>query len=208
MSQSTASENTILVRFQMTPNPRAFKTIVNAPLKMSGNASFKLADKEYCQLPLVVELLSLSGVENLYIFENCATLTFDDPAEFSKNKKNIESIFKTRMTVHDPNFKTKEEIEKSDSVQIEKARRNSLTPELEQIENILDRTVRPGLQADGGDIEIVEYHNNELIIAYKGACGSCPSSTMGTLQAIQGILQDEFNPDIVVTPQIEDDFDF
>ena len=62
---------------------------------------------------------------------------------------------------------------------------------MDRIEEILDRTVRPGLQADGGDIEIVEFTNDDLKILYQGACGGCPSAMMGTLDAIQGILRNE-----------------
>ncbi|MGZ3691140.1 MAG: NifU family protein [Pseudobdellovibrio sp.] len=35
---------------------------------------------------------------------------------------------------------------------------------------------------------------------YQGACGTCPSSTSGTLMAIEGILKDEFNPSVEVVP--------
>ena len=67
-----------------------------------------------------------------------------------------------------------------------------------QIEEILDRRIRPGLQGDGGDLACVSYENNVLIIKYQGACGTCPSSTTGTLEAIRSILQDEFDPQIEV----------
>ncbi len=70
-------------------------------------------------------------------------------------------------------------------------------PVVTEIEEILDRTIRPGLQADGGDIEIVGFTNNELQIIYQGACGGCPSSMMGTLDAIQGILRQELNNDAI-----------
>ena len=51
---------------------------------------------------------------------------------------------------------------------------------------------------DGGDIHIVSYDGMNLIVNYQGACGSCPSSTMGTLKAIESILRDQYNPDITV----------
>jgi Fe-S cluster biogenesis protein NfuA len=69
---------------------------------------------------------------------------------------------------------------------------------LQQIDEILERTVRPGLQADGGDLEILELDGNILTIRYEGACGGCPSAMMGTLEAIKSILRHEFNPDLEV----------
>ena len=62
----------------------------------------------------------------------------------------------------------------------------------------MDRTIRPALQMDGGDLQIIALDGNTLTVNYQGACGSCPSSSMGTLKAIEGILRDEFNPDLVV----------
>ncbi|MEZ4871765.1 MAG: NifU family protein [Bdellovibrionales bacterium] len=59
----------------------------------------------------------------------------------------------------------------------------------------MDRTIRPGLQADGGDLEILEFKDNEIKILYMGACGDCPSAMMGTLDAIQNILRHELGND-------------
>ena len=52
---------------------------------------------------------------------------------------------------------------------------------------------------DGGGLEIVELSPDyKLSVKYHGACGSCPSSTYSTLQAITFILKDNFHPDIEV----------
>ena len=78
--------------------------------------------------------------------------------------------------------------------------RSNLPPDLQTIETILDETVRMYLQGDGGDIEIVKYENHRLDVRYQGACGTCPSSIGATLDAIQGILQEKFDPEIQVVP--------
>ena len=78
--------------------------------------------------------------------------------------------------------------------------RQNLSPEQQKIEEILDRTIRPGLQGDGGDIEILKYEDKKVYVTYQGACGTCPSSTTGTLMAIESILKDEFDPAIEVIP--------
>jgi Fe-S cluster biogenesis protein NfuA len=38
-----------------------------------------------------------------------------------------------------------------------------------------------------------------LFIRYQGACGSCPSSTAGTMMAIQNLIQSEIDEELVVT---------
>jgi NFU1 iron-sulfur cluster scaffold homolog, mitochondrial len=90
---------------------------------------------------------------------------------------------------HNPNFAVEEK---------KQVRATPSTPEIAQIEEILDRTIRPALQMDGGDLQVMGLDGNVLTVNYQGACGSCPSSSAGTLKAIEGILRDEYNPDMVV----------
>jgi len=53
---------------------------------------------------------------------------------------------------------------------------------LEKVEKALD-TIRPYLEADGGDVKILEIDDNmNLVLELMGNCGSCPMSTM-TLKA-------------------------
>ena len=73
------------------------------------------------------------------------------------------------------------------------------TTEMQKIEAIVDRTIRPALQGDGGDLELVDFENNTLSIRYQGACCGCPGALMGTLRAIEGVLKREYNKDIKVT---------
>jgi Fe-S cluster biogenesis protein NfuA len=80
----------------------------------------------------------------------------------------------------------------------EAERRSNLTPEMQKIEEILDKRIRPGLQGDGGDLMVKDFKDNVLIVKYQGACGTCPSSTTGTLEAIRSILRDEFHPEVEV----------
>ncbi len=51
-------------------------------------------------------------------------------------------------------------------------------------------SVRPGLQADGGDIEFVRIDENNIVyIRLIGACGGCPMSTLTLKQGIERILK-------------------
>jgi Fe-S cluster biogenesis protein NfuA len=49
---------------------------------------------------------------------------------------------------------------------------------VEQVEEAL-KTIRPYLEADGGDVKIVEIDDQNVVhLELLGACGSCPMSTM------------------------------
>lgn len=193
--QIPISPDDILIRAQDTPNPAAIKFIVNFALKDVGNATF--TNKEQCQnLPMAVAMFDVPGVEQVYFFQNTITVTHNDELPAEMVKEHVKSIIKTRLSVHDPGFTSPDEVKTR-----EKKDRSNLSPDLQKIEEILDRTIRPGLQADGGDLEVLEFLNNEVKVMYQGACGGCPSSMMGTLDAIQSILRHEMhNEEILVVP--------
>ncbi|MFT5233282.1 MAG: Fe-S cluster biogenesis protein NfuA [Candidatus Krumholzibacteriia bacterium] len=52
---------------------------------------------------------------------------------------------------------------------------------IERILRVLEE-VRPMLQADGGDVELIDFNDGVVTVRLQGACGSCPMSTM-TLKA-------------------------
>ena len=57
---------------------------------------------------------------------------------------------------------------------------------------------RIGVQAR--EWALVGLNGKELQVRYQGACGTCPSSTSATLDAIQGILAEQFDPEIQIVP--------
>ena len=60
---------------------------------------------------------------------------------------------------------------------------------IEEVQAALD-TVRPQLQADGGDAEIVEITEDGVVkLRLKGACGGCPMSQMTLKMGIERILK-------------------
>lgn len=196
MNQSVLiNADDVMVRTQPTPNPYAIKFVVNHPLKREGKATFSNSI-EAEGLPLIYNLFLIDGVKQVHVFQNTVTVTHTGELEEADLSEQVTSVLKTRLPIHNSDF----------SIDAQAAARpirdrSSLSPERQQIEEILDRTIRPGLQADGGDVEVLEFENNEVRILYQGACGGCPSSMMGTLDAIQGILRHEMQNDLLtVTP--------
>ncbi len=182
-------------QIESTPNPNALKFILKKNVIDQGKATFHLDDD--CKgNTLARDLLAIKEVIQVHFFENVISITrSDDASLFDKWKdlsKQIESVLITRLPTHNPCFNEQK-------VEYENKRKEALSPELQKIESILDQTVRDGLQADGGDIEIVDYKDDKLYVRYEGACGSCPSAVTGTLYAIESILQQDF-PDIQVIP--------
>jgi Fe-S cluster biogenesis protein NfuA len=58
----------------------------------------------------------------------------------------------------------------------------------ERVQEVLDQ-VRPALQADGGDVELVDVSEDGIVsVKLTGACGSCPMSTMTLKMGIERTL--------------------
>lgn len=180
----------VLIRVQSTPNPNAWKFVLDRPVLLEGKAGFNSPEEAYGNR-LATDLLQVEGVKQVHFFSNVITITHQFDADSDAIKEKVCSVIQTRLPIHDPSFGVKESLQ---------AKRKDLPEDIQKIEEILDRTVRPGLQGDGGDLEVVSYVENKLTVRYQGACGTCPSSTTGTLMAIEGILRDEFNPQIEVFP--------
>ena len=60
----------------------------------------------------------------------------------------------------------------------------------EQVEVVLQR-VRPFLQADGCDIELVETDGRSASVRLKGMCSSCPSAHMTLFLGVESALRHE-----------------
>jgi Fe-S cluster biogenesis protein NfuA len=58
--------------------------------------------------------------------------------------------------------------------------------------------LRGFLQADGGDMEVVEIEGTDVKLRLKGACGSCPHATMTIKQGIERVLREQIDEKIVV----------
>ncbi len=60
----------------------------------------------------------------------------------------------------------------------------------EKVEAIL-ANVRPALQADGGDVELVEIDDQGIVkVRLKGACGGCPMASMTLKNGIERALKE------------------
>jgi Fe-S cluster biogenesis protein NfuA len=60
----------------------------------------------------------------------------------------------------------------------------------EKIEAAIGR-IRPALQADGGDVELVEVKDGVVSVRLTGACGGCPMATMTLKNGIERVIREE-----------------
>ena len=66
--------------------------------------------------------------------------------------------------------------------------------EKDQVQIVIDK-IRPSLQADGGDVELVEIDGGVVKVRLQGACAGCPMSQMTLKNGIERLLKQEL-PDV------------
>jgi Fe-S cluster biogenesis protein NfuA len=169
---------------QSTPNPNALKFITAKDVKKFGKVTF-IHPAECFHVPLATNILGLPNVTAVHLFENVLTVTQDGHGDWPILESEVIEVIKTFLPSHDPEFQTADtEVDQT-----------TWSDDRRKLEAIIDREIRPGLQADGGDIVVLELSDNIVTVKYEGACGSCPSSRTGTLQGIESILRHEFHPE-------------
>lgn len=178
------------IEVEQTPNPNAEKFILDRNVILEGKRTLtEPAQGE--AYPLAKALFAIASVTQLHFFQHVISVTQDGKRPWAELERDIIMAIQEHLPAHDPLMKEAHQAEPA---------RPFISEEVNQIEGILDRTIRPGLQGDGGDLEVVDYlpDTKRLLVRYQGACGTCPSSTAGTLMAIQQILSDEMGHPIEV----------
>jgi len=72
-----------------------------------------------------------------------------------------------------------------------------------EVEKVLEE-IRPMLQADGGDVELVEIDEDNVVkVRLTGACSGCPMATMTLKQGIERRLKTAV-PEVAAVEPVED----
>ncbi len=66
-----------------------------------------------------------------------------------------------------------------------------------KIQDVMEKEIRPMLQQDGGDVELIDLEGNNVLVALRGICTSCPSAGL-TKAGIEAKLKELVYPDLVV----------
>lgn len=61
---------------------------------------------------------------------------------------------------------------------------------IEKVKEVLDK-IRPQLQADGGDVDLVDVEDGVVKVRLQGACAGCPMSTLTLKNGIERILKEQ-----------------
>ena len=71
----------------------------------------------------------------------------------------------------------------------------------EKVQQILDK-IRPSLQADGGDVELIDVVDGIVTVKLQGACAGCPMSQMTLKNGIERLVKQEL-PEIKAVEKVD-----
>ncbi|MEI7812210.1 MAG: NifU family protein [Ignavibacteria bacterium] len=172
----------------LTPNPQALKFILDEKLLTKETRHYK--NKREAESDLLAKgIFEIEGVESVFYMDKFITVEktpLADWGEIQKMLVNFIQNFDETLLPEEKN--TGQSVDEEESYMLTK------------INLFLDQRVRPALAGDGGGLEVLGIDGYTLRIRYMGACGSCPSSISGTLNAIENILKREVHPSIEVIP--------
>ena len=124
--------------------------------------------------------------------DNFVTVTKEDGANWNPLKDQVWKTIDTNVTLYKSKAAAKINID------VEKFLSLPDREKLDAVEMVLNRSIRKNLAQDGGGVEVKGIDGNVIKILYQGACGSCPTSSTGTLQYIQTQLRQQLHQDLEV----------
>jgi len=166
----------MFVQIVNTPNPNSLKFLPGKVV--SNNGSFEITKKDKTNNELVKNLLSINGVEGIFLGNDFISINKLENVSWDEIKHIVISL------INDFYSNGKEfVIEKKLNEQIEDLK------EIEKmIVKILDQKIRPAVAKDGGDIKFKEFKNGVVKVQLQGSCSGCPSSLMTLKQGVQNLL--------------------
>ena len=166
----------MFVQIENTPNPNSLKFL---PGKIvSEHNSFEVTDKEQTNNELVRNLLSVNGVEGIFLGKDFISINKVNDLPWDEIKHIVISLINDFYS-------------QGNEFVIDKSldENNVNLKEIEKkIVKILDQKIRPAVARDGGDIKFKDFNDGVVRVQLQGSCSGCPSSTMTLKQGVQNLL--------------------
>ncbi len=80
-------------------------------------------------------------------------------------------------------------------------RRSPNIQKIQLIQETIDREIRPALQQDGGDLELIDVVGDQVIVSLRGACVECPVSQFTLQQMVEAKLREFVSDGLTVVEE-------
>ena len=166
----------MFVQTEITPNPNSLKFLPGK--NVSNKGSFEITQKDQTNNELIKNLLSINGVEGIFLGKDFISINKYDDTSWDDIKHIVISLINDFYSTGKECVVENTLIENNENLKdIEK-----------KIVKILDEKIRPAVAKDGGDIKFKEFKDGIVKVQLQGSCSGCPSSTMTLKQGVQNLL--------------------
>ena len=166
----------MFVQTEITPNPNSLKFLPGK--NVSNKGSFEITQKDQTNNELIKNLLSVNGVEGIFLGKDFISINKYDDTSWDEIKHIVISL------INDFYSSGKECVVENTLIE-----NNENLKDIEKkIVKILDEKIRPAVAKDGGDIKFKEFKDGVVKVQLQGSCSGCPSSTMTLKQGVQNLL--------------------
>ena len=167
----------MFIQTELTPNPNSLKFLPGK--KVSNNGSFEITKKNDVENELVRNLLSINGVEGIFLGEDFISVNKNENMNWDDIKHIVIALINDYYS-DGKEFVINKSLDEKDK---------NLSEIEQNIIKILDQKIRPAVAKDGGDIKFKEFKDGVVKVQLQGSCSGCPSSTMTLKQGVQNLLK-------------------
>lgn len=173
----------MFIQTDSTPNPQSLKFLPSCLVSPGPALDFPSKDSAGCS-PLALRLFEVEGVVGVYFGADFVTITKDEASTWAVLKplivRSLMEGLQQGVPVHTPGTISPPCL--SDAADSD--------PVVLKIQMLLDRSIRPALAQDGGDVAFRAFTDGIVYLSLRGACSGCPRSRATLKQGIETFLKE------------------
>ena len=183
----------VTVYSEMTPNPSTMKFVANKHLLLPGDSvEFKSLKEAKGYSPIAEALFDFPFVAGVFITANFVTVVKTDNVPWDFITMELREFVRAWLSegkevlIKMPEVISEEDKEGSESKKNKVYKKSEFDS---QINELLEKYVKPAVENDGGAIEFLGFEEGVVTVLLKGACAGCPSSTATLKGGVENLLK-------------------
>ena len=179
-----ADKMPFIIYSESTPNPDVMKFVSNKILTENSKECLTRVDSE--GWPLLKNIFQFPFVKEVFIASNYISIKKISSVDWFDISNQIRIFIQEQLN-------TNVQVCLQNTIQREVSNNAVIKSKFAlEVEEIIQTRIRPNVQMDGGDIELVSCKDGIVQVFLKGACSGCPSSQMTLKSGIEVLLKETF----------------
>ncbi|MCS6838072.1 MAG: NifU family protein [Bdellovibrionaceae bacterium] len=180
------------VSFEPTPNPRTYRFRL-PQTGLSQSVTFH-SPQETLSSPLAKKIFSFPWVDSIMLGPDFMTITKHDWVEWELLAEPLTHLIQEHLDLGIPVYENNSQLSPNEGAH-PKDKSNTMesaSPEWQEIDQVIQRDIRPILALDGGDIQLMKLEDQVLYVKLQGACVGCPGTQITLKEGIEARLKEVF----------------